>query len=85
MDYLYCLKLKPPKRWYVGITPEWRWKARHEEHTSGRGAQWVRRHGVDGVAWKKLVPSAEARRLEDIAVCDILRKHGINAARGGVV
>ena len=28
MDYLYCLKLKPTERWYVGITPEWRWKTR---------------------------------------------------------
>ena len=84
MDVLYCLKLKPAKRWYVGITPDWRWEIRHEEHTSGKGAQWVRRHGVDKVAWKKLVPSNDARRLEDIEVCNILRVHGINAARGGL-
>ena len=84
MDYLYCLKLKPENRWYVGITPEWRWEARHEEHASGNGAQWVRRHGYEKVVWKKLVPSNEARKLEDIEVCNILRKHGLNAARGGL-
>ena len=84
MFVLYCLKCCPG-RWYVGYTPQWRWPERREEHFSGAGSQWCRRHGVEAVVWTKLVVAEkEARRLEDVECAEILAQHGWNACRGGL-
>ena len=82
--YLYCLKCKTPGRYYVGTTELWRWALRHEEHVSGNGAKWTQRHGVERVMWKRIVPSKDARRLEDEECAALCARFGINGCRGGL-
>ena len=84
MKLLYCLKCVTPGRYYVGYTEVWRWDKRHREHTSGRGALWTRKHGVEKVMWKRLVSDKDARRLEDEECAKLCCKYGINGCRGGL-
>ena len=78
MKLLYCLKCVTPGRYYVGYTEVWRWDERHREHTSGQGALWTRKHGVEKVMWKREVPDKDARRLEDVA-----RRYAVNSGLTG--
>ena len=84
MPCLYCLKLKPPKRFYVGQTPVGRFETRLDEHKYYGGAKWTTRHGVDNVLWKKYVSEAEVKYLEDLECAKIMAQHGINSCRGGL-
>ena len=84
MKTLYCLKMKSPRRWYVGQTPVDRFSTRLDEHKYYRGARWTTKHGVDSVVWKRCVSDDEADEMEDEECCKIMCRHGINSCRGGL-
>ena len=81
MRTIYCLRLAGG-RFYVGQTPEGRFKIRYEENFHG-GSRWTLRFKPIEVLWTRSVSFVDADRVEDEAVLQIMLQNGPNSCRGG--
>ena len=79
---VYVVECKTPGYFYVGSTtrvPHYR----IEEHESGNGCQWTKKHGYQRMVLMMVVPQALCQRLEDDLTVWLQCRYGWRFVRGG--
>lgn len=85
--HLYVLKLKGGY-WYVGITARSEIHWRYRQHIRGAGAAWTRLHPPTSVYETYQLgkmSEKDAVELETTKTLTLMKKHGVDAVRGGLL
>ena len=79
---LYVAKCKSPEKYYVGTTSRLPYE-RYEEHASGKGSRWTKRHGFEGFLICEEIEPSHGNALESDMTKYMMAMHGWANVRGG--
>ena len=81
---LYILKMKTPKKYYVGTTTR-HFLTRLGEHRNHMYCKWTRKHGLGRVVTKFSIDPKRCHAIENDVWMHLARQYGPHNVRGGDV